>query len=99
MTNRIKAIPEGYHTLTPHLVVKGASEAIEFYKKAFGAEEIIRLPGPDGNSLMHAAIKDRGLEALPGRRVSGDGQHGASQHRWNARNDSCVRGGCGYRFQ
>jgi PhnB protein len=57
MTNRIKAIPEGYHTLTPHLVVKGASEAIEFYKKAFGAEEIIRLPGPDGNSLMHAAIK------------------------------------------
>ena len=57
MTNRIKAIPEGYHTLTPHLVVKGASQAIEFYKKAFGAEEIIRLPGPDGKSLMHAAIK------------------------------------------
>jgi len=57
MTTRIKAIPEGYHTLTPHLVVKGASQAIEFYKKAFGAEEIIRLPGPDGKSLMHAAIK------------------------------------------
>ena len=73
MTNRIKAIPEGYHTLTPHLVVKGASEAIEFYKKAFGAEEIIRLPGPDGNSLMHAAIKIGDSTALPGRRVSGDG--------------------------
>jgi PhnB protein len=57
MTTRIKAVPEGYHTLTPHLIVKGASEAIEFYKKAFGAEEITRLPGPDGKSLIHAAIK------------------------------------------
>jgi PhnB protein len=57
MTNWIKAVPEGYRTLTPHLVVKGASQAIEFYKKAFGAEEIARVPGPDGKSLMHAAIK------------------------------------------
>jgi PhnB protein len=57
MTTRTKAIPEGFHTLTPHLIVKGASEAIEFYKKAFGAEEIIRLPGPDGKSIMHAALK------------------------------------------
>jgi PhnB protein len=57
MTNRIKAVPEGYHTLTPHLVVKGATQAIEFYKNAFGAEEIIRLPGPDGQSIMHAELK------------------------------------------
>jgi PhnB protein len=56
MTNRIKAVPEGYHTLTPHLIVMGASQAIEFYKKAFGAE-ISRLPCADGKSLMHAAIK------------------------------------------
>ncbi len=56
-TNRIKAVPDGYHTLTPHLVVKGASQAIEFYKKAFGAEEIGRVPGPDGKSLMHAELK------------------------------------------
>jgi PhnB protein len=55
-TNRIKAVPDGYHTLTPHLVVKGASQAIEFYKKAFGAEEIGRMPGPDGKSLMHAEL-------------------------------------------
>ena len=54
---RIKAIPDGYHTLTPHLVVKGASQAIEFYKKAFGAEELGRMPGPDGKSLMHAELK------------------------------------------
>lgn len=57
MTNRIKAVPEGFHTLTPHLIVKDASQAIEFYKKAFGAEELSRLPGPDGKSIMHAALK------------------------------------------
>jgi PhnB protein len=57
MTNRIKPVPEGFHTLTPHLVVKGASQAIEFYKKAFGAEEITRVPGPDGKSLIHAELK------------------------------------------
>ena len=57
MKNQIKAVPDGYHTLTPHLVVKGASQAIEFYKKAFGAEEIGRVPGPDGKSLMHAELK------------------------------------------
>lgn len=56
-TNRVKAVPDGYHTLTPHLVVKGASEAVEFYKKAFGAEEIGRVPGPDGKTLMHAELK------------------------------------------
>jgi PhnB protein len=42
--------------LTPHLVVEGAADAMEFYKKAFGAEEICRMPGPDGR-LMHAALK------------------------------------------
>jgi PhnB protein len=57
MTNQIKAVPEGFHTLTPHLVIKGASQAIEFYKKAFGAQEIVRLPGPDGKSIMHAQLK------------------------------------------
>jgi PhnB protein len=57
MTHPIKAIPEGMHTITPHLVVKGASQAIEFYKKAFGAEELFRLPWPDGNSIMHAQLR------------------------------------------
>jgi PhnB protein len=57
MKNAIKAIPDGRHTLTPHLVVQGANQAIEFYKKAFGAEEISRLPAPDGKSVMHAELK------------------------------------------
>jgi uncharacterized glyoxalase superfamily protein PhnB len=53
-------IPAGHHTLTPHLVIKGAAEAIEFYTKAFGAEEICRMPfpGPDGTTRIgHAALQ------------------------------------------
>ena len=57
MKTQVKAIPDGFHTLTPHLVVKGASDAIEFYKRAFGAEEIGRLTAPDGKSIMHAQVK------------------------------------------
>ena len=52
----VKRIPEGMHTVTPHLVCAGAADAIEFYKKAFGAEEVMRLPGPDGK-LMHACVR------------------------------------------
>ena len=52
----VKPIPDGYHTVTPYLVVNGAAEAIEFYKKAFGATELMRMPGPDG-TVMHAEIK------------------------------------------
>jgi uncharacterized glyoxalase superfamily protein PhnB len=52
-----KPIPEGYRTVTPHLTVKGAAEAIDFYKKAFGAVELQRMPGPDGKRIMHAALK------------------------------------------
>src|SRR5438270_12211186 len=51
---------DGHHTITPHLVVKGASEAIEFYKRAFGAEELGRMPfpGPDGQvKLGHAELQ------------------------------------------
>ncbi len=54
------AIPAGHHTITPHLIVKGASEAIEFYKRAFGAEELSRMPfpGPDGQmKLGHAELQ------------------------------------------
>ena len=52
----VKAIPEGYYSLTPYLVIKGAAAAIEFYKKAFGAVEMLRMPGP-GGQIMHAEVK------------------------------------------
>jgi PhnB protein len=56
MTNAVKPIPEGMHSVTPHLVVAGAAKAIDFYKQAFGATEMSRLPAPDGR-LMHAAVR------------------------------------------
>jgi PhnB protein len=52
----VKAIPDGYYSLTPYLVIKGAAEAIEFYKKVFGAVETVRMPGP-GGQIMHAEVK------------------------------------------
>ncbi len=51
----VKPIPEGWNTLTPHLICAGASAAIAFYKKAFGAVELNRLEGPDGK-VMNAAL-------------------------------------------
>jgi PhnB protein len=53
---KVQPIPKGYHVVTPSITVRGAAEAIEFYKKAFGAKELSRMPGPDGK-LMHAEIK------------------------------------------
>ena len=49
-------VPEGQHTLSAHITVKGAPQAIDFYKKAFGATEIHRMPSPDG-AIMHAALR------------------------------------------
>lgn len=56
MNTKVKPVPEGMRTVTPHLVCAGAAQAIDFYRKAFGAEEVMRLPAPDGR-LMHAAVK------------------------------------------
>jgi len=52
----VKPIPEGYHTATPYLIIRGAADAIEFYKKAFGATELMRMPAP-GGTIGHAEIK------------------------------------------
>jgi uncharacterized glyoxalase superfamily protein PhnB len=54
--SQVKPIPDGMHTVTPHLVCAGAVDALEFYKRAFNAVEISRLPGP-GGKLMHAMIR------------------------------------------
>ena len=52
----VKPIPDGMHSLTPHLVCAGAADAIEFYKRAFNAVETARLPSPSGR-LMHASVR------------------------------------------
>jgi PhnB protein len=53
---KVNPIPAGYHAVTPYLSIRGAAQAIEFYKKAFGAAEVMRMPGPDGK-LGHAEIR------------------------------------------
>ena len=52
----VSPIPEDFHTITPHLVVKGTREAIEFYQDAFGAEELYRNIAPDGESIIHSEL-------------------------------------------
>jgi PhnB protein len=56
MAKSTQAIPKGYHSVTPSIVVAGAAKAIDFYKKALGAEEVMRFPAPDG-SVIHAEIR------------------------------------------
>lgn len=56
MPNAVSPIPPGFHAITPHLMVKGAAEYIDFLKRAFGAVEVYRSPGP-GGKLMHVQVK------------------------------------------
>jgi PhnB protein len=58
-----KPIRDGFRTVTPYLTLKGAAQAIDFYKRAFGAQEVERMAGPDGKSVMHAEIS-------PNRRIN-----------------------------
>lgn len=60
MAQSTKRIPEGMEGIIPHLVCDPCAEAIEFYKKAFGAEELSRMPMPGGDKIAHAAISIRG---------------------------------------
>jgi len=56
MNSQVKPIPDGFHTITPHLTVRDANRAIEFYKKAFGAQVLGVAPGP-GGKVLHALLK------------------------------------------
>jgi uncharacterized glyoxalase superfamily protein PhnB len=53
----VSPIPKGMHTLTPNLVLRDCARAIEFYKSAFGAQEVSRMPAPDGKSIWHAELR------------------------------------------
>ncbi len=57
MSKSTQPIPPGHENLIPHLTCEGAAAAIEFYKKAFGAEELSRMPAPDGTRIMHASLR------------------------------------------
>lgn len=77
MTQKVKPIPEGYHSLTNHVVVKNVERAIEFYKKAFGATESYRLNSPDGKSVMHAEIRIGDTPLMLGEEMEGDNSRSA----------------------
>ena len=53
----VKPVPDGYHSITPYLVLNGAAKVIDFLKEAFGAQEVMRMPGPNG-TIGHAEIKN-----------------------------------------
>jgi uncharacterized glyoxalase superfamily protein PhnB len=57
MRKAVKPVPDGCHTVNPYLIVPLATEAMAFYEKAFGAEEVMRMPGPDGKSTLHAELR------------------------------------------
>jgi uncharacterized glyoxalase superfamily protein PhnB len=77
MTKAKSPVPEGQHTVSPHLTVKGAPQAIEFYKKAFGATERGRFEGPDGK-IMHAEIQIGNAAVMLNDEVMG--QRGPKSH-------------------
>jgi PhnB protein len=53
---KVKPVPDGYHSITPYLFIKGAADAIDYYKNVFGAKERMRMPGPNGR-VMHAELE------------------------------------------
>jgi PhnB protein len=79
MTKKAQAIPSGYHTVTPSIVVAGAGKAIDFYKKALGAEEKMRFPGPDG-TVMHAEIRIGDSIIMLGDEMPGQGGKGPKSY-------------------
>ena len=74
---KVRAVPKGYHTVTPGLAVRGADKFIAFAKKAFGAKEVMRMPGP-GGSLMHAELVIGDSQVMVGDEVPGMGNRSAS---------------------
>jgi len=72
MATKGHAIPKGYYSVTPSLVVSGAAKAIEFYQRAFGAREISRFVGPDG-SIMHAVVQIGNSMVMLGDEMEGPG--------------------------
>jgi len=75
MPNTVKPIPDGFHTVTPYMVMKNASAALEFYKKAFGAAVLVVMPGP-GGKVMHAEIQIGDCRVMLAEEVSEMGYRG-----------------------
>jgi PhnB protein len=57
MAKATKPVPDGYHTVTAYLSLRSATQGLDFYKRAFGAQEVMRMPGADGKGIAHAEIR------------------------------------------
>jgi len=66
MADNVSAVPAGFTAVTPHLVVRDAARAIDFYGKAFGALEVCRMPGPGGQGVIHAEVTIHGSRLMLG---------------------------------
>lgn len=75
MPEKVNPIPDGYHSVTPYMVVDGGARAINFYKQAFGATELFRMEGPDGR-IAHAEIKIGDSHVMLGDECSETGARG-----------------------
>ena len=93
----VKPIPDGYHSVTPYLIIKGAADAIEFYKKAFGATELFRMPAP-GGKVGHAEIKIGDSPIMLADESPEMGLCRSDNTRWHAGKHHDLRGRCRYHF-
>ena len=95
MTANVKPVPDGYHTITPFIIIKDAERAIEFYKKSFNAEERHRMYGPDNKTIMHAEIIIGDSAIMNGVNYVADNYPWRSAGFWwysNNMNDLCDKG-------
>src|SRR5688500_10335293 len=79
MATKAPAIPKGFHTITPSLIVAQASKVIDFYKKALGAEEVMRFPGPDGR-IMYAELRIGDSPLMLGDEMAEQGMKGPKSY-------------------
>jgi len=83
MADKVKPIPDGYHSVTPYLIVNGAAKAIEFYKKAFGATELGSMPQPDGR-IAHAELQIGDSRVMLADEFPERGYHGPEKYGGSA---------------
>ncbi|MDB5748894.1 MAG: glyoxalase [Massilia sp.] len=94
MSSEVKPVEEGMHTVTQHLVCANCHEAIEFYKKAFGAEEVMRMPMPDGK-VGHAMLRIGDSPLFLADEYPDYGSFGPPEEMDEAMKSDATVGGCG----
>jgi PhnB protein len=84
MSAKVEPVPEGHHTVTPYLMIKGAARAIDYDQRAFGAEEIVRMADPDGR-VRHAEIRIGDSRLMISDEFQEEFRSSVARSRWAAR--------------